>query len=112
MYNQSVILFDGVCNLCNRSVQTVIKHDAAGRFLFASLQSEEGQKLLQQYQLPLNHLSSFVLLQNGKAYTKSYIIYKDLMAGGEMIIEMGAQPSATWGVSRESWPYSSMTDDK
>ena len=71
MNDQPIILFDGVCNLCNSSVQTVIRHDASGKFLFASLQSAEGQKLLQQYQLPLNNLSSFVLLQNGKAYTKS-----------------------------------------
>ncbi|MDP4261724.1 MAG: GH92 family glycosyl hydrolase [Bacteroidota bacterium] len=48
------------------------------------------------------------IILNDKEYTKSYILYNDLMAGGEMIIEMGAQPSKTWGVSRESWPYSKM----
>jgi len=71
MDDKPIILFDGVCNLCNRSVQIVIKHDPQGRFLFASLQSEEGQKLLQQYQLPATNLNSFVLVQNGKSYTKS-----------------------------------------
>ena len=71
MDKKPIILFDGVCNLCNRAVQTVIKHDSNGRFLFASLQSEEGQKMLQQYQLLSNDLNSFVLIQNGKAYTKS-----------------------------------------
>jgi predicted DCC family thiol-disulfide oxidoreductase YuxK len=71
MDKKPIILFDGVCNLCNRSVQTVIKHDPGGKFLFASLQSAEGQKILQQYQLPYNGFNSFVLIQNGKAYTKS-----------------------------------------
>ncbi len=71
MYDQPVILFDGVCNLCNGAVQFVIRHDPKGKFLFASLQSTEGQKLLQQYQLPLNNFNSFVLLQDEKAYTRS-----------------------------------------
>jgi predicted alpha-1,2-mannosidase len=45
---------------------------------------------------------------NGEAYTKSYILYADFMAGGEMVIEMAARPSATWGVSKEAWPYSEL----
>ena len=45
---------------------------------------------------------------NGKQYTKSYIYYKDLMAGGNMVIEMGAAPSKTWGVNPEDRPYSGM----
>jgi predicted alpha-1,2-mannosidase len=43
---------------------------------------------------------------DGKAYTKTYILYKDIMAGGEMKIEMGAQPSATWGADKNDWPVS------
>jgi predicted DCC family thiol-disulfide oxidoreductase YuxK len=68
---QSIILFDGICNLCNSSVQYVIKHDPAALFKFAPLQSEAGQHLLRQYDLPQNNLNSFVLLQNNKAYTQS-----------------------------------------
>jgi predicted DCC family thiol-disulfide oxidoreductase YuxK len=71
MDKKPIILFDGVCNLCNRAVQTVIKHDAEGKFLFASLQSEEGQHLSEQYQLPLNDFNSFVLIQDDKVYTRS-----------------------------------------
>jgi predicted alpha-1,2-mannosidase len=48
------------------------------------------------------------IILNGKEYTNSYILYKDIMAGGEMTIEMGSQPSITWGVSKESRPYSGM----
>ena len=71
MTNKSVILFDGVCNLCNRSVQFVIKHDPEGKFMFTSLQSESGQKLLKEYKLPANEFNSFILLENGRAYTRS-----------------------------------------
>ncbi|MEO6818836.1 MAG: GH92 family glycosyl hydrolase [Ginsengibacter sp.] len=49
---------------------------------------------------------------NGKAYPKSYIWYKDLMAGGNMVIEMGAAPSKTFGVSKDSRPFSGMDERK
>lgn len=42
---QRIVLFDGTCNLCNASVQFIIRHDAQGRFQFASLQSPTGQRL-------------------------------------------------------------------
>ena len=68
---QPVVLFDGVCNLCNGAVQFVIKHDKKNRFRFASLQSHTGAHLLQQYHLPANELNSFILIDDGKAYTRS-----------------------------------------
>jgi predicted alpha-1,2-mannosidase len=43
---------------------------------------------------------------NGKPYTKTYLTYTDLMQGGELVIEMGSQPSTTWGVDKESWARS------
>lgn len=66
-----VILFDGVCNLCNGAVQFVIKRDTKNMFRFASLQSEAGQKLLQENGLPTHNFNSFVLLYNNKVYLKS-----------------------------------------
>ena len=45
--NKKIILFDGVCNLCESSVQFVIKHDVNDQFRFVSLQSELGQKILE-----------------------------------------------------------------
>ena len=48
--------------------------------------------------------------RNGKEYTKSYINYKDLMAGGNIVIEMGPAPSKIWGVSKDSRPYSGMDE--
>lgn len=62
-----VILFDGVCNLCNRFVQLVIRHDRRRQFRFASLQSPYAQTLLQGKILP----DSVVLYEGGKFYSES-----------------------------------------
>ncbi len=66
-----IILFDGVCNLCNGAVQFVIRHDDKEKFTFASLQSETGQKILVHFNLPTVNNNSFVLVQSNKAFTKS-----------------------------------------
>ena len=71
MNSKPIILFDGVCNLCNNSVQFVIKHDKESRFNFAAMQSEAGQLLLKQYGLPQKGFNSFVLVQNEKIFLKS-----------------------------------------
>lgn len=65
-----IILFDGVCNVCDRSVQFIIKHDPKQKFQFASLQSDIGQQLLREYKLS-NNLDSMVLIEGERAYTKS-----------------------------------------
>ncbi|HRH51587.1 MAG TPA: thiol-disulfide oxidoreductase DCC family protein [Panacibacter sp.] len=66
-----VVLFDGVCNLCSTSVQFIIKHDPKKTFRYASLQSDFGQQVLKQFGLPADELNSFILLEEGKIYTKS-----------------------------------------
>jgi predicted DCC family thiol-disulfide oxidoreductase YuxK len=66
-----IILFDGVCNFCNGAINFVLKQDKKGVFRFAPLQSEAGQKLLQQYHLPTEEFESFVLIDDGKVYKKS-----------------------------------------
>ncbi len=71
MLNAPVILFDGVCNLCNTAVQFVIKYDPKNIFQFASLQSEPGQALLKKYQLPVQDFNSFILIENEKLFIKS-----------------------------------------
>jgi predicted DCC family thiol-disulfide oxidoreductase YuxK len=65
-----IILFDGVCNLCNNSVKFIIKRDTSGYFKFASLQGETGQRLLKKHSLNYD-LNSFVLIEKEKAYLKS-----------------------------------------
>ncbi|SHK98102.1 thiol-disulfide oxidoreductase DCC family protein [Hymenobacter psychrotolerans] len=68
----SIVLFDGVCNLCNGFVQFIISHDPAGRFRFTALQSEAGQALLARYgQLPAATPETVMLLENGQLYTHS-----------------------------------------
>lgn len=69
--HEQVILFDGVCNLCSRAVQFVIKRDKKKRFHFASLQSAFGAEVLKQFNLPANDLNSFILLENNQVYTRS-----------------------------------------
>lgn len=68
---QAVILFDGVCNLCNGFVQFLIVRDRKRRFRYASLQSEVGQALMQSVGLPVDEINTVVLLEGGKAYTHS-----------------------------------------
>ena len=69
--DKPVILFDGVCNLCNKSVQFVIKRDPQAKFSYASLQSGFGQKLLKQFNLPSGNFNSFILFQDNEVYTRS-----------------------------------------
>jgi predicted DCC family thiol-disulfide oxidoreductase YuxK len=66
-----IILFDGICNLCNGAVQYVIKHDPEGLFRFASLQSDSGQQLLAEYRLQQTDFNSFVLIDENKVFTRS-----------------------------------------
>ncbi|NGQ97121.1 thiol-disulfide oxidoreductase DCC family protein [Brevibacillus sp. SYP-B805] len=67
----SILLFDGVCNLCHQAVQFIIRRDPHGRIHFASLQSEAGRQLLERYHLPQTYLDSIVLVDDGKIYTQS-----------------------------------------
>ncbi|MFN2440244.1 MAG: thiol-disulfide oxidoreductase DCC family protein [Chitinophagaceae bacterium] len=65
------MLFDGVCNLCNRVVQFTIKRDPKGKFKFASLQSEAGQALLKKFGLRTDDFDSFVYIEDDKYFLKS-----------------------------------------
>ena len=67
----SVILFDGLCNLCSSSVLFVIRRDKYKHFRFASLQGEFGKKILHQYGLNDTHLNSFILLEHNTITTAS-----------------------------------------
>lgn len=63
-----IILFDGLCNFCDASVQFIMKRDN-GAFRFASLQSEIGQRFVQQFHL--QDVDSVVLIEHNQAYIKS-----------------------------------------
>ena len=66
-----VILFDGICNLCNHTVDFVIRRDPEARFRFASLQSDSGQRLLGSFRLPAAREESVVLVQDGSVFIES-----------------------------------------
>lgn len=69
--NKHIVLFDGVCNLCNSSVQFIIKHDKKELFLFASQQSDAAKELLLQFPSKKNDLDSILYIENGILYHKS-----------------------------------------
>ncbi|MBJ7882451.1 thiol-disulfide oxidoreductase DCC family protein [Gelidibacter salicanalis] len=68
--NKQLILFDGVCNLCNSSVQYVIKHDQQDIFRYTALQSEVGQEILEHYKIDTSKTDSILLYseENGIFY--------------------------------------------
>ena len=67
----AVLLFDGVCNLCNASVQWVLLRDKKNVFQFAALQSEAGQEILKKFGMETEHFDSVVLVEGDRIYTQS-----------------------------------------
>ncbi len=66
-----IVLFDGVCNFCDASVNFIIRHDRRGRFQFAPLQSDVGKDLCAEHGLKRQRLDTLVLIERGVAYTRS-----------------------------------------
>lgn len=66
--NKKVILFDGVCNFCNDSVQKVIKYDTKNMFLFASLQSDIGKEITQYLGVDTSKVDSIILYEPNISY--------------------------------------------
>jgi predicted DCC family thiol-disulfide oxidoreductase YuxK len=69
--DNQLVLFDGVCNLCNRSVDFIVHHDKKGLFKFASLQSDLGQQIRQKFNLPIQKYDSVLLIKKNKVFKKS-----------------------------------------
>ena len=70
-HSHSVVLFDGVCNLCEKTVQWIIRNDPSGHFHFASLQSKATRSLLRLLQYEDDSLSSVLVVIDGKVHRKS-----------------------------------------
>ena len=68
---QHIVLFDGVCNLCNGSVQFILKHEKFPIFRFASIQSETGKELLTWCRLPTDFSDAVIYLENGNIHLGS-----------------------------------------
>ena len=69
--NKTLILFDGVCNLCNGSVKFILKHDSKDVFRFAALQSEMGQKLCSKLKIDTNVTDTVIVIEGEKFWTRS-----------------------------------------
>jgi predicted DCC family thiol-disulfide oxidoreductase YuxK len=85
---KDIVLFDGVCNLCNSSVQFIIKRDSKLKFKFASLQSTVGQSLLVKYNLPTKEFNTLVLIRGNECFLKSSAVLQILreLDGGFKIL--------------------------
>ena len=86
--NNPIILFDGICNLCNRSILVIIKNDHKKLFRFASLQGKLGHEVLKKHQLSADQLHSFILLEGDSIYTKSsgaLRIFRELGGGWKLL---------------------------
>ncbi len=82
-----IIFFDGVCNLCNGSVDFILKRDPKETFRFASLQSPIAKDLLKRESVDLNNMRTIILLNNGKVFYRS-----------NAILEILRQLTAPWPV--------------
>ena len=67
----AIVLFDGVCNFCNASVNFVIERDKTGYFKFAPLQSEIGEELVAKHGIDTAETDSVIVVENDRAYTHS-----------------------------------------
>jgi len=68
--NKKLVLFDGVCNLCDASVQYIIKHDKSDVFRFAALQSDIGEQIIKEFKIDTDKIDSILLYseENGISY--------------------------------------------
>ncbi len=79
-----VIVFDGICVLCNGWVRFLLKHDRVGRYRFAAMQSDAGRSLLAGYGLDPDDPASFLLVEGERAWTDSEAIRRVLTGLGGM----------------------------
>jgi predicted DCC family thiol-disulfide oxidoreductase YuxK len=68
---ENIVIFDGVCNLCEFSVNFIFERDSSGQFYFTPAQSPLGASLLKRFGINTSRLDTVVLVRDGKAYTRS-----------------------------------------
>ncbi|KGA97470.1 hypothetical protein AJ85_13800 [Alkalihalobacillus alcalophilus ATCC 27647 = CGMCC 1.3604] len=72
---EAIILFDGVCNVCNKTIDFLLKHDKQQHFKFASIQSKIGQQLIQEYRIDPT-VDSVIVIEQNKAHLHSDAVLK------------------------------------
>jgi predicted DCC family thiol-disulfide oxidoreductase YuxK len=83
-----IVLFDGICNLCDRTVRWIIRHDKENKFHFIALQSETGQTLLSKLYLSDKDSNSVVYINHTGIFTRSAAalhILKDIGNGWQLL---------------------------
>jgi predicted DCC family thiol-disulfide oxidoreductase YuxK len=68
---KSIVFFDGVCNLCNASIDFILKRDSKNRFLVGALQEDFSKKILSNYSVKQDYLDSLILIEENQIYFKS-----------------------------------------
>ena len=88
---QTSVFFDGVCTLCNRGVNFLIKHDKKGVLKFASLQSEYAQNVVPKALLDRDNLDTIIVYTDGKFYERSKAVLKlcKVLGGGFYVVLIG-----------------------
>jgi len=93
---KKIVLFDGVCNLCNGAVQFIVRRDTGDRFRFAALQSEVGRELCRARHIDTTLVDSIILIDPGTAYyiksDAALEIARDLKGTGWMPLVFGWIP--------------------
>jgi predicted DCC family thiol-disulfide oxidoreductase YuxK len=85
-----VIVFDGICLLCSRWVDFILRHDCDGRFRLAAMQGHHGSSLLRTHGLSPDDPTSFLLVQSGRGYTDTDAIVRVLhqLGGGWTLVSL------------------------
>ena len=95
---KKIILFDGVCNLCDSSVQFVIKHDKKDIFRFAQLQSDIGIKILEHIGVSSDTIDSTILYEPEKGYycksDVAFEILKDISGIHKVLLLFSVLPKS------------------
>lgn len=69
--NNALVLFDGICNFCSRSVLFIIRRDPAGYFRFAALQTDSGRLTVERYDLNMIRTDTITLIENDRVFYRS-----------------------------------------
>ena len=89
MLNRQIIIFDGVCNLCNGAVNFIIKRDPKGLFLFTPKQSDIAQKIIADHQVPEVSLDTLLLIKGNSC-----------LVGSDAVLEIMKNLSGLWFIFR------------
>ncbi len=76
MKNKNIIIFDGICNFCNKSVNFIIKRDIEMHFIFTPIQSDVAKKIMNKYNLDSDDIDSIILIKDEICFIKSAAVFE------------------------------------